>query len=150
MIKKIFFDTDVILDVILKRQLHFAPSQQVMSLAESGLIQGHTSSLIIANCYYIISSIEDNKTAIKAILKLRVFLKILSFTDKEISQSLNSEIKDFEDAIQFFICVNNNINNLITRNVSDYRKMEINALSQKDFLNLDEIKTIIEKPGKHD
>ena len=150
MIKKVFFDSDVILDVILKRLPHFEPSQQVMSLAESGLLYGHTSSLIIANCYYIISSIKDNKSALKAVSKLRVFLNILPFTDKEISQSLNSEIKDFEDALEYFICINNGINNLITRNISDYRKLEINALSPKDFLNLDEIKTIIEEPGKND
>jgi len=147
MSKKVFFDTDVILDVILKRQPHFKSSQQVISLAEDGLLQGYTSSLIVANCYYIISSIKDSKTAIKAVSKMRVFLKILSFTDAEISQSINSGIKDFEDAIQYFICKNNNISNLITRNVSDYRKLEINALSPSDFLNLNEIKRIIEEPN---
>jgi predicted nucleic acid-binding protein len=150
MIKKVFFDSDVILDVILKRLPHFEASQQVLSLAESGLLSGHTSSLLIANCYYIISHIKDHKSALKAVSKLRVFLNILPFTDKEISQSLNSEIKDFEDALEYFICINNGIDNLITRNISDYRKLEINALSPKDFLNLEEIKTIIEESGNND
>jgi hypothetical protein len=31
-----------------------------------------------------------------------------------------------------------------------YRKLEINVLSPEDFLNLEEIKTIIEDPGKND
>ncbi len=150
MIKKVFFDSDVILDVILKRLPHFEPSQQVLSLAESGLLSGHTSSLIIANCYDIIWHIKDHKSALKAVSKLRVFLNILPFTDKGISQSLSSESKDFEDALEYFICINNGINNLITRNISDYRKLQINALSPKDFLNLEEIKTIIEEPGNND
>jgi len=78
------------------------------------------------------------------ITKLRSFLSILPFTDKEIGESLSSDIKDFEDGIQYFICVNNKIGNLLTRNIADYRDLDINILTPKDFLNLEEIKKIIE------
>ncbi|MBM3710551.1 MAG: PIN domain-containing protein [Actinobacteria bacterium] len=141
---KLFLDADIILDVIFKREPHFIDSQKVMSLVERDLFHGYTSSLIIANCYYIISSNKDQKTAIKAITKLRSVLTILPFTDKEIGESLSSDIKDFEDGIQYFICINNNIDYLVTRNIADYKDMEINALTPKDFLNLEEAKKIIE------
>jgi predicted nucleic acid-binding protein len=143
--EKLFLDTDIILDVIFKREPHFIDSQKVMSLVEKNYFQGYTSCLIIANCYYIINSNKDRKTALKAISKLRSFLNILPFTDKEIGESLSSDIKDFEDGIQYFICVNNYIDNLVTRNIVDYRDMEIAALTPKDFLNLEETKKIIER-----
>jgi len=142
--EKIFLDKDVILDVIFKREPHFLDSQKVMSLVEKDFFRGHTSSLIIANCYYIISSNKDQKTALKTISKLRSVLNILPFTDKEIGESLSSDIRDFEDGIQYFICLNNNIENLVTRNIADYKDMDINALTPKDFLNLEETKKIIE------
>ena len=142
--EKIFLDTDVILDVIFKRKPHFLDSQKVMSLVEKDFFCGYTSSLVIANCYCIISSNKDQKTALKAISKLRSVLNILPFTDKEIGESLSSDIRDFEDGIQYFICLNNNIGNLVTRNIADYKDMDINALTPKDFLNLEEIKKIIE------
>jgi predicted nucleic acid-binding protein len=142
--KKIFLDTDVILDVAFKREPHFIYSQEIMSLVEKNVFSGFTSSLIIANCYYIISSNNDYKTALKTISKLRSVLSILAFTDKEIGESLSSDIKDFEDGIQYFICVNNNIDNLITRNITDYRDVDINVLTPKDFLNLEETRKIVE------
>lgn len=150
MSKKLFLDTDVILDVIFKRGPHFIDSQKVMSIVERDFFRGYTSSLIIANCYYIINSNKDQNTALKAISKLRSVLNILPFTNREIGESLSSDIRDFEDGIQYFICVNNNINNLITRNIADYKGMEINALTPKDFLNLEETKKIIERSENND
>ncbi|MCX6384481.1 MAG: PIN domain-containing protein [Actinobacteria bacterium] len=144
MIEKLFIDTDIILDLVLKREPFFHDSQRVLSLIERNYFLGFTSSLILANCYYIINSNRDKKTALKTISKLRSILNILPFTDKEIGESLNSNITDFEDGIQYFIALNNKINNLITRNISDYKGLDINVLTPKDFLNLKKIKKIIE------
>ncbi len=146
MSEKIFLDTDVILDVIFKREPHFIDSQKVISLVEKDYFCGCTSCLILANCYYIISNNKNQETALKAISKLRSILDVLPFTDKEIGESLSSDMKDFEDGIQYFICVNNNVNDLITRNITDFRDVEINVMTPKDFLNLKEIKKIIEGP----
>lgn len=144
MIEKLFIDTDIILDIVLKREPFFTYSQKVLSLIERNYFSGFTSSLIIANCYYIINSNRDEKTALKTISKLRSIINVLPFTDKEIGESLNSRFKDFEDGVQYFIALNNSINNLITRNISDYRNLDINVLTPKDFLNLEKIKRIIE------
>ncbi|MCE5330110.1 PIN domain-containing protein [bacterium] len=143
MIEKLFIDTDIILDVIFKREPFFYDSQKILSLIEKNCFSGFTSSLIIANCYYIICSNIDKKTALKTISKLRSILSVLSFTDKEIGESLNSSINDFEDGVQYFIALNNGINNLITRDISDYKDLNINVLTPKDFLNLEKVKKII-------
>jgi len=151
MTKKLFIDSDIILDLLLKREPFFSDSQKVVAMIERNYFSGFTSSLIIANCFYIISNNRDKKTALKAISKIRSILNILQLTDKEIGESLNSSIKDFEDGVQYFIALNNGINNLITRNISDYRDLDINVLTPKDFLNLEKIKKIIEsKAQEHD
>jgi predicted nucleic acid-binding protein len=142
--EKLFLDTDVILDVVFKREPYFSDSQKVMSRVERNFFCGYTSSLIIANCYYIISSNKNKKTALKTISKLRSILNILPFTNREIGESLSSDVKDFEDGVQYFICINNNINKLITRNISDYKDIGIKVLTPKDFLNLEKTKEIIE------
>ncbi len=142
--EKIFIDTDVILDVVFERKPFFYDSQKILSLVEKNYFIGFTSSLILANCYYIISSSKNKNTAIKTISKLRSILTILPFTDKEIGESLNSNIKDFEDGIQYFITINNGLETIITRNISDYRNIDINVFMPNDFLHLEKIKKIIE------
>lgn len=138
--KKIFIDTDVILDLVFERKPFFYDSQKILSLVEKNYLLGFTSSLIMANCYYIINITKNKNIAKKTIEKLRSILTVLPFTDKELGESLNSNIKDFEDGIQYFIAVNNGINTIITRNIQDYKKVDINVFMPIDFLKLDKIK----------
>lgn len=138
--RKIFIDTDVILDVIFERHPFFENSQKIIALVEKNIFQGFTSSLILANCYYIINSNKNKIIAEKTISKLRSIFTVLPFTDKEIGESLNSGIKDFEDGVQYFIAVNNGIDTIITRNVSDFKNVDINVFMPKDFLALNENK----------
>ena len=112
--EKIFIDTDVILDLVFERKPFFYNSQKIISLIEKNYFIGFTSSLILANCYYIISSNKNANVAKKTISKLRSILTILPFTDKEIGESLNSKIKDFEDGIQYFIAINNGLDTITT------------------------------------
>ena len=140
---KIFIDTDVILDIAFERKPFFYDSQKILSLVEKNYFIGFTSSLILANCYYIISSNKSKNIAQKTISKLRSILTVLPFTDKEIGESLNSNMKDFEDGIQYFIAVNNGLDTIITRNIQDYKNVDINVFMPNDFLKLEKIKKII-------
>ncbi len=142
--EKIFIDTDVILDLVFERKPFFYNSQKIISLIEKNYFIGFTSSLILANCYYIISSNKNANVAKKTISKLRSILTILPFTDKEIGESLNSNMKDFEDGIQYFITINNGLDTIITRNISDYKNVDINVFMPNDFLNLEKIKKIFD------
>lgn len=144
---KIFLDSDVLLDILLKREPHFDHSQKLLALIENSRIEGHTSSLILANCYYIVENNKDKSTAEKAIRKLRSILIILPFTDKEIGESLSSNFKDFEDGVQYFITINNGIDTIITRNVDDYKLANIKVLSPIEFLKLKYVIEMIEMEG---
>lgn len=142
--EKIFIDTDVILDVVFERSPFFYDSQKVLSLIEKNYFIGFTSSLILANCYYIISNNKNKNTAAKTVSKLRSIMTVLPFTDKEIGESLNSNFKDFEDGIQYFISINNGLDTIITRNISNYKNVDIHIFMPNNFLNLEKIKKIIE------
>ncbi len=133
-INRVFIDSDIILDVCFDRKPHVQFSQQILSLAETNVIEGYTSSLIMANCYYILTQQIKELSARATIAKLRAFLTILPFTDKEISESLSSDFKDFEDGIQYFICLNAGIETLITRNIRDYKKRTLTVVTPEQYL----------------
>ncbi len=141
---RIFVDSDVLLDVLLDRAPHFENSQQIIALVEKCVFQGFTSSLILANCFYIIESNFSRARAVGAIQKIRSIFEILPFSDKEIGESLSSNITDFEDGIQYFIASNNNVGTIITRNIKDYKNLDCEVFTPVDFINLNEVKEIIE------
>ena len=142
---KVFVDSDVLIDVLLERYPHFESSQKILALIEKGIFEGFTSSLILANCFYIIESNFSSTRAVGAIQKIRSIFKILSFSDKEIGESLSSNISDFEDGIQYFVASNNNIGTIITRNVKDYKNLDCTTYTPTEFLNLTNVKKLIEK-----
>lgn len=138
--EKLFIDSDIILDIALSREPHFPSSSLILSLIESKLLDGYTSTIIISNLYYILRKLESHKIAIDFITKLRLIIKILPVTDEIIKLSLESKFKDFEDALQYYTAILSNIDYLITRNVRDYARTDIKVHTPDEFIKLKNIK----------
>jgi predicted nucleic acid-binding protein len=119
---KIFIDSDIILDLFLKRKPHCYSSADLFSKIENNEIEGYVSSLIFSNLFYILRKEKSAKTAVLILQKLNSLVEILSVDRNIIEEALNSEFKDLEDAIQYFTAKNNGVNIIITRNITDYSK----------------------------
>jgi len=143
--QRIFIDTDIFLDTILDRKPYSSFSNKIISLCERNEITGFTSSLILANIYYIVNKVSHHKKAIQSISKIRSIITILPFTDKEIGESIHSNFKDFEDGVEYFIAVNHTISFLLTRNIKDFKKASISILSPEEYLQSLAIKESLDK-----
>ncbi len=137
---KLFIDSDIILDIALTRDPHFHSSSIILSLIETKVLEGFTSSVVVSNLYYILRKLESHKAAIDFISKLWLILKILSVTDEIIKLGLESKFKDFEDSIQYYTALMNNVDYLITRNVKDYSRSGIKVHTPDEFIKLKKIK----------
>ena len=134
--KKIFIDTDVILDTLLDRKPHVISSAKLLNLVSTRAIIGFTSTLALANIYYVHRKVSENDITISYLKFLMNLMNILSVDKKNIEMALNCKnFKDFEDAIQHFCARENDMEFIITRNVSDYRYSNIPVLTPMQFLN---------------
>lgn len=133
---KILLDTDVILDVFLDRKPFSNPAAEILSLGESGQIQIYISVITISNIYYILNKSFNYKMIMNHLKKLLSFVEI-SKTDKNaIIQAMNSNFKDFEDALQHFSASNEiKMDYIITRNTKDYKFSEIKVITPQRFLD---------------
>ena len=134
--EKVFIDTDIILDLLMKREPYYLSSAKLFQLIENNKISGFVSSLIFSNLYYIIRKIEGNEKAKNSLKKLKLLVKVLPVDEKIIELGLSSNFKDFEDSIQYYVAIEHNIKNLITRNTDDYKKGKINIFTAEEFINL--------------
>ena len=88
-------------------------------------------------CQYELYSVKREKTEeAKLILrKLKLIVKVISLDDKIIGLSLNdSDFKDYEDALQYYSALENGNDMIITRNLKDFQKSKIPALTAEQFL----------------
>ncbi len=133
--KKIYIDTDIILDLLLQREPFFTYSVELFKRIESNEFEAFVSALIIWNIYYLVEKYASKKKAHQKVNELRTLLKIIPVDAKIIDLSLQSDFKDFEDSIQYFAAKSKNINTIITRNKKDYRSGDIILMTASEFLN---------------
>ncbi|NCA76460.1 MAG: PIN domain-containing protein [Alphaproteobacteria bacterium] len=136
MIKKVFVDTDIIFDLLAKRDPFYLAAARLFTLADEGKIQICISSLSFANIHYLLSKELSSAEAKKILRKFKLLVHISELNEKIIDLALNSEFVDFEDAIQYFSAIQNGIDIILTRNIKDYKKAQITILTAQDFINL--------------
>lgn len=133
---RIYLDTDIILDLLAERTPFYAPAAQLFALIEAGEIKGCVSPLIFANLYYLLRKLKSNHEARKILTRLKLLLTILPIDENIIELALQSDFKDFEDAIQYYTAVENNISVLVTRNKTDYKHAKMAVCSADEYLKI--------------
>lgn len=135
--KKILIDTDVILDFFFDRKPFSENSTTILNLCENKIIEGYVTPVIISNIYYLLRRNAKHEKVIEKLKLLLTILNVLKMDKSTIEKALNSDFKDFEDALQNFSAVNfGEIEAIITRNIKDYKRSEIGVLTPESFVNL--------------
>ena len=134
--RRVFVDTDIIYDLLGKRDPFYLASAQLFTWADEGKIQIYVSALSLANLHYLILKQRTENQAKEILRKLKVLVHVTPLNDKIIDLALNSEFADFEDAIQYYSALQNEIEVFLTRNLKDYKKAQITVLTAQDYINL--------------
>jgi predicted nucleic acid-binding protein len=134
--RKVFVDTDIIYDLLAKRDPFYFAAARLFTLADEGKIQIFISALSLPNVHYLLSKKKSEEEARQILRKFKVLAHVTPLDEKIIDLALNSEFSDFEDAIQYFSALQNEVEVLLTRNLKDYKKAQISVLTAQDFINL--------------
>lgn len=133
---KVFIDTNILLDVLARREPFFADAARIWTMAEQGSLQAYVSAFSFNNIYYVVRKAEGWAAADKALRLLRdVFVPVAP--DRQIlDQALDSGLKDFEDAVQYYSASRVRAAYLLTRNPDDFPAAPLPVLSPREFLAL--------------
>ncbi|MBC6719045.1 PIN domain-containing protein [Treponema sp. Marseille-Q4130] len=134
MSKVLFVDSDVILDVLEKRERFYEYSAQILSLGDEKKAKLVTTSLAFANIYYLLRKHLGIEKAKESLRKLRIIVDVISVNAKEVDLALNSELSDFEDALQYFTALDGKIEFIITRNVCDYKNPKLIVQTPQQYI----------------
>ena len=72
--KKIFIDTNIVLDLLGQREPFYEDAAKLFSLADRGKIKLYVSSLTIANSNYVLSKLKSAKEARVILIKFKVLV----------------------------------------------------------------------------
>lgn len=134
--KKLLVDTNIIIDLLAERKEFYDAAAQLFSLADQKKINLCVCSLSFANAHYVLNR-QLEETKVREILrKLKVLVEVLPLDSKVLDKSLNSDFKDFEDAIQYYAAIESNVDIIITRNLKDFKKSNLPVLTAGQFIKL--------------
>ena len=134
--KKIFVDTNIIVDLIADRKPFSKFAIDLFSKAENKKIKLFTSSHSIATTHYLLKKYIEEKDLRNILYDLTDYITIIPIEGETIKKGLRSKHKDFEDALQI-ICANSieKIDCIVTRNIKDFKECEITVLTPDELYN---------------
>ena len=132
--QSIFLDTNIVIDFLGEREGLYEPAAKIMTLADHKKIKIFTSPTSISNTYYLLSKYENTKIALEKIRKFKVLCSISLMDDEVIEKAINSDFKDFEDAMQYFSALASNCDLIVTRNEKDFKNAMIPVMNGESYL----------------
>lgn len=132
--RKIFLDTNVILDLLAERHPFYDPIAKIVSFADRKEISLFTSPISFTTVEYVLSKFESKESALLKLQKFSILCQVAEANQETIDKSLFSLFSDFEDAVQYFCALQSNCDLILTRDIKDFRNAALPIFTASEFL----------------
>lgn len=132
--KKVFVDTNVLLDILLERTPWANDAAVLFSMADRKEIELLCCSLSFSTAIYLMQRFKYTRKEI--VSKLSIVKSICTVTtvnEAVIDRMLQSDFNDLEDAIQYYSALAFGAEIIVTRNIKDFTASKIPVVSPHDF-----------------
>ena len=134
---KLLIDTNVVLDVLLRREPFSKTAAEVLNLTQRDDVREYVSASAITDIYYIANKQMKDRDAVRDLLKrLLMVVSVAAVSEWEIQNALNLAWGDFEDSVQYSVALLNEMDGIVTRNPSDYQEANMRIWLPEQALEL--------------
>ena len=132
---KLLIDTNILLDVLLKREPFYYKAVEVLELVQYDNVQEYVSAAAVTDIYYIAYKyLTDKELDPQLLKKLMGIVSIAAVSEKEIEEALELAWNDFEDSVQYAVALLNEMDGIVTRNPKDYKRADMKVWSPEQVL----------------
>jgi len=130
----ITIDLNVVLDVVQKRQPHYAASAAVLSLVVERRMTGLLPAHALTTIHYIVDRFAGRKKAGEFVDWLLLHFEVAPAGKTELIRARELEFSDFEDAVVAACAIQAESDLIITRNIADFAGSPVPAVTPEEFL----------------
>lgn len=133
---KLLIDTNVILDMVFKRN-GYDTAMELFRRVREARVSAYITASSVTDLFYIIHKETHDKDRTYNIME-NIFhlVAVFSVTEKDILDAFKQMWTDFEDCVQYTTGKNNRADYLITKNKKDYESTALSVLTPSEWLNL--------------
>ena len=133
---KILLDTNVVLDLLMRREPFYADAAKVFSKIEEGVVHAYVCATTITTIHYLLNkqlSVQQSKHSISLLLQL---LDVAAVDKEVLLMAEDAGFKDYEDAVIYASAKKVGAEVIVTRNEKDFTLSEIAVYSPAVFMGL--------------
>ena len=131
---RLLIDGNIVLDVLMKREPHYADSAKVWKLCETERAEGCVSALTFADLVYVMRRELDPEKIEDVLKKLSLIFRFTELGVSNLTHAAEMKWEDYEDAVQAATAERLHADCIITRNVRDYCGSKTPAFTPTEFL----------------
>lgn len=133
---KVFFDTNVLLDLLLDREPFSEQAAALLSLVESEKLTGAICATTVTTIHYLVSKYRDKKVAQSAVETVMVLFEIAPVDKSVLSGAVSLGFSDYEDAVLVQSAVKISADYIVSRNIKDFKESPLPTYLPVEFLAL--------------
>ncbi len=117
----LLIDTNVVMDVFLKREPFFDMSNRVIDLPIEHNVKEFVSATTVTDIYYLTYKALKNHQIVRSLFNdLFEFVEVVAVTAEDIHAAFALNWKDFEDSVQYAVAKTNHFDGIVTRNMKGF------------------------------
>lgn len=131
---KLLIDTNIILDVLMKRTNFYESSSHVLKFCEVKKAEGFVSAASVTDIHYLLRKATPPEQTRETIKTLLAIIDVASVTKADIQNAFSYNMNDYEDAVQAACAKRIGAEYIVTRNAKDFVSSPVKAIAPDVFI----------------
>lgn len=131
--KRLFLDTNIVIDLLERREPFCHDAVRLFAMAYHKQVRLYVSPMTYATASFLLR--KHGPEGVKNLLaNFRQLSKVTTANERTVDDSLASQFRDFEDALQYYSALSANVDVIITRNGKDFIHSQLPVMTAADYL----------------
>lgn len=137
--QKVFIDTNVMIDLLAKREPFYKAAKHLFSLVDTGKCIAVVAPISFSTAAYLLERKLSYEELSQMLREFASIVEIADIDERIVRKSLatTSRFRDIEDAMQHYAAVQAECDCIVTRNVKDFQNSDIPIYLPDDYLKLE-------------
>ena len=131
---RVAFDTNIVLDVLLRREAHLANASTLFAYAHEGQIDGLLAATSLTTAFYLIERKKGTSGAYEGLDHLLQFFETAPVDGRVLRSAQRLACDDFEDAVLHESARRGRADAIVTRNAGDFTKATLTIYEPVELL----------------
>ena len=130
---RLFLDTNIVVDLLEGREPFCYDAAQLFTMAHDKRVELLVSPMTFSTASFLLR--KHGSEGVRILLSnLRQLVSVTISDERTVDDSIASQFKDFEDAMQYYTALNAKAEIIITRNGKDFTASKLPVMTATEYI----------------